>query len=244
MKKLLLGTVGLVALGMALGMAAPAIAADLPAKAPAAVAVVDEWSGFYLGANGGYGTSKKEWDSIGFGDEALHTATGAVGGGQIGYRWQTGGWVFGLEAQGDWADLKGSSVSRVDGAGIDNSKIGGFGLFTGQIGYAWNNVLWYAKGGASATSDKYFGVTAGTVVDSASETRFGAVVGAGLEFGFSRNWSLGLEYDHIFNGDLNLAFTPPNPGSGTTRTERIQQDVDLFTVRVNYRWGGPVIAKY
>jgi outer membrane immunogenic protein len=240
MKKFLLGTAGLVALGMA----APAVAADLPVKAPTAVAAVYSWSGFYIGANGGYGTSKKEWDSIGLGEEASHNATGGLAGGQIGYRWQTGGWVFGLEAQGDWADLKGSSVSRVDGAGIDHSKIGGFGLFTGQIGYSWNNVLWYAKGGASATSDKYFGVTAGTVVDSANETRFGAVVGTGLEFGFSPNWSLGFEYNHIFNGDLNLAFSAPAPGSGTTRTERIQQDVDLFAVRVNYRWGGPVIAKY
>jgi outer membrane immunogenic protein len=238
MKKLLLGTVGLVALGMA----APAVAADLPVKAPTVVAAVNDWSGFYIGANGGYGTSKKEWDSIGFGDEASHNATGGVAGGQIGYRWQTSGWVFGIEAQGNWADLKGSSLSRVDGAGVDNSKIGGFGLFTGQIGYTWNNVLWYVKGGASATSDKYFGLSSGVVVDAANETRFGAVVGTGLEFGFSPNWSLGFEYNHVFNGDLNLAFTAAD---GTaTRTERIQQDVDLFTVRVNYRWGGPVIAKY
>jgi outer membrane immunogenic protein len=242
MKKFLLGAVGLVALGMA----APAVAADLPVKAPTAISAVYDWSGFYIGANGGYGTSKKEWDSITAGglDEASHNATGGVAGGQIGYRWQTGGWVFGLEAQGDWADLKGSSISRVDGAGIDNSKIGGFGLFTGQIGYSLNNVLWYAKGGASATSDKYFGVTGGTVVDAANETRFGAVVGTGLEFGFSPNWSLGFEYNHVFNGDLILAFTAPAPGNASTRTERIQQDVDLFTVRVNYRWGGPVIAKY
>jgi len=248
MKKFLLGTIGLVALGLA----APAFAADLPArtytKAPApVVAAIYDWSGFYIGGNGGYGTSRKEWDVTTAGaliDEASHDATGGVAGGQIGYRWQTGGWVFGLEAQGDWADLRGSSPSLIGLAGgIDRSKIDSFGLFTGQIGYAWNNVLWYAKGGASVISDKYSGITAaGTVFDAASETRWGAVVGTGLEFGFTPNWSFAFEYDHVFNGDRNLNFT--SPAGLATRTDRIQQDVDLFTVRVNYRWGGPVIAKY
>jgi outer membrane immunogenic protein len=250
MKKFLLGTVGLIVLGMA----APAVAADLPARTyskapPPVIAAVYDWSGFYIGGNGGYGTSRKEWDTtttgVVLGDEASHNATGGVAGGQIGYRWQTGGWVFGLEAQGDWADLRGSSASLINlgVGGIDRSKIDSFGLFTGQIGYAWNNVLWYAKGGASVVGDNYSGITAaGTVFDAASETRWGAVVGTGLEFGFTPNWSFAFEYDHVFNGDRNLNFT--SPAGLTTRTERIQQDVDLFTVRVNYRWGGPVIAKY
>jgi outer membrane immunogenic protein len=245
MKKFLLGTVGLVALGMA----APAVAADLPArtysKAPApVVAAIYDWSGFYIGANGGYGTSRKEWDGGPlFGDEGSHNATGGVAGGQIGYRWQASSWVFGLEAQGDWADLRGSNVSQITATTTNRSRIDSFGLFTGQIGYSWNNVLWYAKGGASVISDKYSGITAaGTVFDAASETRWGAVVGTGLEFGFTPNWSFAFEYDHVFNGDRNLNFT--SPAGLATRTDRIQQDVDLFTVRVNYRWGGPVIAKY
>ena len=247
MKKFLLGTVGLVALGMA----APAVAADLPArtytKAPApVVAAIYDWSGFYIGGNGGYGTSRKEWDvGVLLVDEGSHDATGGVAGGQIGYRWQSGGWVFGLEAQGDWADLRGSNVSLAAPLTTNRSRIDAFGLFTGQIGYAWNNVLWYAKGGAAVTSDKYTGFTTATGVafDSASETRWGAVVGTGLEFGFTPNWSLGFEYDHIFNGDRNVALTSVATGA-LSRTDRIQQDVDLFTVRVNYRWGGPVIAKY
>ena len=109
MKKFLLGTVALVA------FAAPATAADLAArpytKAPPMIAAIYDWSGFYIGANGGWGSSRKCWDIVNNGGAAIvpiapegcHDATGGVAGGQIGYRWQSAAWVFGLEAQGDWA---------------------------------------------------------------------------------------------------------------------------------------------
>jgi outer membrane immunogenic protein len=246
MKKFLLGTVGLVALGMA----APALAADLPArtytKAPApVVAVIYDWSGVYIGANGGYGTSNDRWTTAGGLVEGSNNATGGVAGGQIGYRWQTGAWVFGLEAQGDWADLRGSNVSLLTGLNTNRTRIDAFGLFTGQIGYAWNNVLLYAKGGAAVVDDKYTGISTASAIafDSANETRVGGTVGAGLEFGFTPNWSAAFEYDHVFTGDRTLTFNSLGTGA-LTRTDSIRQDADLFTVRVNYRWGGPVIAKY
>jgi outer membrane immunogenic protein len=263
MKKFLLATVGLVALGMA----APASAADLAArpytKAPPPVVAIYDWSGFYIGANGGWGSSHKCWDITNFPGatvvptfrEGCHDATGGVVGGQIGYRWQSAGWVFGLEAQGDWADLKGSNVSGFIPAWTNNSKIEAFGLFTGQVGYAWNNVLWYVKGGAAVTDDKYRGtVTAtGALFDSASETRWGGVVGTGLEFGFAPNWSVAVEYDHLFMGNHSRSFTSTGvlgaavvPVGGVFRTDSIRQDVDLITARINYRfnWGGPVVGKY
>jgi outer membrane immunogenic protein len=246
MKKLLLGTVAFVA------FAAPAVAADLPArtytKAPAMVAAVYDWSGFYIGANGGYGTSRDRFNTTAAGlvgaTEGSNTATGGVAGGQIGYRWQTGAWVFGLEAQGDWAGLTGSNVSLVTPALTNTSKINSFGLFTGQIGYAWNNTLLYAKGGAAVVADKYTGITTatGALVDSVSNTKWGATVGAGLEYGFTPNWSAAFEYDHLFVGNNNQTFTTVAGTAG--RIDNIRQDADLFTVRVNYRWGGPVIAKY
>src|SRR6266699_4845023 len=112
MKKVLLVTASLIALGAA----APAVAADLAArpytKAPAMIAAVYDWSGFYIGANGGWGTSRKCWDAnSGLGGtfvatEGCHDASGGVAGGQIGYRLQTGTWVFGVEGQGDWAGLR------------------------------------------------------------------------------------------------------------------------------------------
>src|SRR5216684_6030486 len=179
MKKILLGLAGLFAL------AAPASAADMaPApysKAPPQmIAVVYDWSGFYIGLNGGWGSSRKCWDNYVAGvlvaSEGCHNATGGVAGGQIGYRWQAGAFVFGLEAQGDWADLRGRNVSVLFPADTNQSKINAFGLFTGQVGYAFNNVLLYAKGGAAVTSDRFaIYNTANNVLltTTTSDTRWG-----------------------------------------------------------------------
>jgi outer membrane immunogenic protein len=258
MKKILLGVVGLIALG-----AAPALAADLPvrtySRAPAMIAAVYDWSGFYVGLNAGGGSSHKCWDNVnalGIAivpsvHEGCHDATGGLAGGQIGFRWQSGGWVFGVEAQGDWAALKGSNVS-IPGAALlvtplltNQTKIDAIGLFTGQVGYAWDSVLFYVKGGAALTDDRYNGLITGTntLIDTARETRWGGAVGTGIEFGFAPNWSVGLEYDHLFMGSRNNSLTLNGTGV-LTRIDRISQDADIGTVRVNYRWGGPVIAKY
>jgi outer membrane immunogenic protein len=259
MKKYLLATVALVAL------AAPAAAADLAArpytKAPPMIAALYDWSGFYLGINGGWGSSHKCWDLAPFtivggpvipgGPEGCHDATGGTVGGQIGYRWQSAAWVFGIEAQGNWADFRGSNVSNffvlAPGDVTNRSKIDSFGLFTGQIGYSWNTFLLYVKGGAAVTHDKYNGqTTLGAITfDQASETRWGGVVGVGGEYAFSPNWSAAIEYDHMFMGTKDLNFTSVVAPVGVfSRGDRIKQDVDLLTVRVNYRWGGPVVAKY
>jgi outer membrane immunogenic protein len=70
------------------------------------------------------------------------------------------------------------------------------------------------------------------------------VVAVGGEFAFTRNWSFALEYDHLFMGDRDITFTGTATPFNITRTDRIRQDVDLFTARLNYRFGGPVVAKY
>jgi outer membrane immunogenic protein len=251
MKKFWLGTVGL----LALGMASPASAADLAArpytKAPPPIAPpIYDWSGFYIGANGGWGSSRNCWDfttaaKIFIGAEGCHDATAGVAGGQIGYRWQSGGWVYGFEAQGDWADLRGSNVSLFFPGFVNNSKVDAFGLFTGQVGYAWNNALLYFKGGAAVTSDRY-SITelattalAGTTGD---QTRWGGTAGVGLEYGFAPNWSVAIEYDHLFMQNKFISFT--TPGGIFFSSDSIRQDVDLVTARVNYRFGGPIISNY
>jgi outer membrane immunogenic protein len=250
MKKFLLATVGLAALGMA----APASAADLAArpytKAPPMVAAIYDWSGFYVGANGGWGSSRNCWDFLpvagGVTPEGCHDATGGVAGGQIGYRWQSAGWVFGVEAQGDWADLRGSNASQffTVPAQTNRSKIDAFGLFTGQVGYAWNNALLYVKGGAAITDSRFTTLDAAGIVTSSTgdNTRWGGTIGVGLEYGFAPNWSVGVEYDHLFMQDKTLSFT--NPAGVFVGTDRIRQDVDLVTARINYRFGGPVIGRY
>ena len=255
MKKILLGAVGLAVVSMA----APAVAADMAArpytKAPGPmVAAIYDWTGFYIGLNGGGGWAHKCWDinsdlgvPVAPFREGCHDATGGVAGGQLGYRWQAANWVFGLEAQGDWADFKGSNPSQFPAlAGATNrTKIDAFGLFTGQVGYAWNSCLWYVKGGAAVANDSYYGIvtTTGVVFDSAHQTRWGGTVGTGIEFGFAPSWSVAFEYDHIFMGNQNVTLTAVNSGL-LSRTDNIRQDVDMATVRVNWRWGGPVIAKY
>src|SRR5262249_10201754 len=152
----------------------------------------------------------------------------------IGYRWQSAAWVFGLEAQGDWADLTGSNNTLLLPAAFrflanNNTKVDAIGLFTGQIGYAWNNVLWYAKGGAPVTPDKYNGQALGVPFDPASETRWGGAVGTGVEIGSAPGWSVAFEYDHLFMGSRNNTFTFANAAApvftGTSRVDNIRQDV-------------------
>ncbi len=179
--------------------------------------------------------------------EGCHDATGGTVGGQLGYRWQTANWVFGVEGQGNWADFRGDSLSAVLLGDRDRSRIDAFGLITGQVGYAWNNVLFYVKGGAAVVGDKYERLDAvtGALFSSADETRWGGAVGAGLEFGFAPNWSLGVEYDHLFMGHRDITFTAP--GGFFDGTDRIGQDVDIGLVRLNYRFGGfgaPIAARY
>jgi outer membrane immunogenic protein len=243
------------------GFAVPVLAADLSArpftKAPPMVAAVYDWGGFYVGANGGWSGDRKCWNLTNTRapvvDMGCNSGNGGVAGGQIGYRWQAANWVFGLEAQGDWASLKGSSISLVNPLVTNQSQLNAFGLFTGQVGYALYDALLYVKGGAAVAADRYngLGTTTGIVFDRASETRWGATAGAGIEFGFAPSWSVALEYDHLFMGSANNTFIStgwgPNNKVAAGAVERIvniRQDVDMVAARINYRWGDPTIPKY
>ena len=247
MKKLLLAMTGL----GAVAALAPAFAADLPAKRytkapPIVTATVYDWSGFYGGINAGGGSSRNCSNLISNAGvavnpaanrEGCNSAGGAAVGGQIGYRYQMANWVFGVEAQGDWADFSGTNRNLVLPTLTDRSRVDSFGLFTGQVGYAFNNVLGYVKGGAAVVGDKYNTMTTATnvVVDSANTTRWGGTVGAGIEYGFAPNWSVGVEYDHLFMGKKNLTFV--TPAGAPAMVHNISQDVDIGLVRVDYRFG-------
>jgi len=237
-----------------------ASAADLgvPPSMPytrASPPIIFNWAGFYIGLNGGGGSSHKCWDFVTPATgtlvaEGCHNATGGTVGGQIGYRWQAGSWVFGLEGQGNWADFSGDNISLAfPGTALvtgdrNRSRIEAVGLFTRQVGYAWDNILLYVKGGGAVVFDKYevFAAAgtpgAGAVLASAREKPWGGTVGAGLEFGFAPHWSVGVEYDHIFLDDRTVRFTTP-VGVGF-QSDRIRQDVDIGLVRVNYTFWGPV----
>jgi outer membrane immunogenic protein len=250
MKKLLLGTLGLVAMG------APAVAADLPARTyspppPVVAPVLYDWTGFYIGANGGWAQSHNCVDFLPVGGvlvtDACANKSGGIFGGQIGYRWQWGGgWVFGLEAQGDWANVQSTTISVANPAFTLTSKLDALGLFTGQIGYAWGPSLLYVKGGAAVIDNNLFisdTFTATPLATISSNTRWGASVGVGWEYLFTPNWSVGLEYDHLFMGNDNNSFSNPN---AAVLLNRVNQNVDMVTLRLNYKfgWGGPVVARY
>jgi len=240
-----------------------ASAADLAArpyvKAPPPPPPVFSWTGFYIGINGGGGSAHNCWDLIAEATlgvvsppftEGCHDVTGGTVGGQIGYRWQFTNWVVGVEGQGNWADFSGDNESLFFnnpalGFGFDTrnrSRIDSFGLITGQVGYAWNNVLLYVKGGGAVTDTRYeiFDIPTGGLVATANNgTRWGGTVGAGVEVGFWQGWSVGVEYDHLFMGSHDVNFTDLT--GAFLQTDHISQNVDMGLVRLNYRfnWGGP-----
>jgi outer membrane immunogenic protein len=247
MKKFLLGTLGLAA------MAAPALAADLPAayKAPPVVTPVYDWTGFYIGGNGGWGQVNNCWDvdvAGVFAREGCLNSQGGVVGGQAGYRWQIGPAVFGVEGQGDWASLSSSHNSVLDPTITLGTKVNGFGVFSGQIGYASGQALFYVKGGGAVTSGTFPLNDAATNIGlaSASSTRWGASAGAGFEWLLTPNWSVGLDYNHLFMGSANDTFAVASPVFGGA-LNRIDQEVDVVTIRVNYKFGwsgAPVATPY
>ena len=169
---------------------------------------------------------------------AAKVLTPAVGG-QVGYRWHLASWVFGIEGQGNWADFAGNNSSLAFADETNRSKVHAFGLITGQVGYAWNYWLFYVKGGAAAVDDKYdtFRTSTGFLILGASKTRWGGSVGTGLEFAFAPNWSIGVEYDHMFLGSSDVTLT-----GQFVDVVRIHQDVDIGLARLNYRFGGSRIA--
>jgi len=245
MKQLIAMTCG----ALALVSAGVACAADLPARpimkaAPVYVPPAYNWSGFYIGGNGGGAWSHTCWDDLGLGlTEGCHNASGGVGGGQVGFNWQTGPVVFGVEFSGDWTSLKGSNASLALPGNTNTTKIDSILAVTGRIGYAWDAALLYVKGGGAWVDDKYtaFDTATGVVNATASETRSGWTIGGGWEYGFTPNWSVAVEYAHYDFGNRNVNFTGVAFG-----TDNIHQTVDMVTARLNWRfnWGAPVVARY
>jgi outer membrane immunogenic protein len=184
MKKHLLCGVALVAL-----TASSAMAADLPARTravppPAAppVAYAYNWSGFYIGAHGGGGWSEKCFTFGGFND-GCHEGDGWLGGGQLGFNWQTGNVVFGVEFSGSAADIAGSHAALLIPTDTYHSEVSAILMLTGRVGFTFDRLLAYVTGGGAWVRDRFEYVAAGIGTASSKDDRFGWTVGAGLEFG-------------------------------------------------------------
>jgi outer membrane immunogenic protein len=250
--------------GMALLAAIPvsAMAADLGRPAPAPVYTKAPppipqftWTGFYLGGNAGAAwTSGNVTDTLtGLNFSNTSNATFA-GGGQVGVNYQISSLVLGIEGDFDWlSNNNNTSVGVViPGPGLGHTFTASANnrwvtTLTGRLGFAWDRVLLYGKGGGAWVGNDGFtvtDVTTGTsVAVSSSSTRTGWTAGGGLEWAFANNWTARVEYDFI--GLSNRTFTVPS-GIIAGDTFTANRNISMVTVGVNYlfNWGGPVTARY
>lgn len=223
-----------------------AFAADLeiPFKA-APVAPPFTWTSCYAGlqAGGGLGQTNLT-DSAG-----TIAATGVVGftsantgiagyllGGQIGCDYQfASNWVAGFEGSAGWGNISGNTTVAIPGDSVnftENTDL--LTSVTARIGYAWNDWLLYAKGGAAWTGNRYTASdAAGLFAFAGLETRLGWTAGAGIEWAFSRNWSVKLEYDYYGFGTRSVTFID-NTISGVTGPVSINQNVQIVKLGLNF----------
>jgi outer membrane immunogenic protein len=106
-----------------------------------------------------------------------------------------------------------------------------------------NAALFYLKGGGALANNNFLVQNAaGTGLYYATSHNLGATVGVGFEYGFTPNWSAGIEYDRLMMGNANNSFSCYAGWASVANT--VSQNIDMFTVRVNYKFGGPVVARY
>lgn len=219
MRRLALALFCLVSAGTA------ALAADLPRKAPIAPPPlpVDIWTGFYIGVNLGYGWARTSTDGV-----SSNNINGVIGGGQLGYNWQTGNLLLGLEG-----DFQGSGQKRSDSGVIlgttfaVDQKIPWFATMRGRLGYAAGPWLFYGTGGAAWVNYKLSVSALGASV-SDDTTKAAWTAGGGVEWMFAPKWSAKLEYLYIDTGSTSVTLF------GTTFNARAKDNI--VRAGVNYHF--------
>jgi outer membrane immunogenic protein len=259
MKKLLV-----VCMAAAAVCGSSAFAADMPVKArPVPAAPIYSWTGCYVGGSIGAGwqrTSTRDAEPTTAPplDTGTDTATGVVGGGQVGCDYQfASNWVAGIQGSFDGTDLKGSHVAPFAYSGDNtetfSSKTDWLATLTGRLGYVvLPQTLLYLKGGAAWVHSHYSDADPSAIpvvpyLGTASATRTGWTLGGGGEYLLGRSWSVFAEYDYIGLGSDTLAFTY-NCGAvcGFNNPYHYSEKQNLQTVLagLNYRFGGPLVARY
>jgi outer membrane immunogenic protein len=240
MKKLLLATVALVALGATV----PALAADLGTRPytkapPAYAAPIYNWTGFYIGGHvgGAFGGNDN------FGGFGLNNNDGRLLGGlQVGADYQFApNWVVGVEGQYSWLGNNGGTA--LPGGYVYTNNQRALGSVTGRVGYTWGAGLLYVKGGYAYSDNNenltLGGVPAGFAFDSGHSN--GYTVGAGLEYMFAPNWSAKVEYQYYDFGRSRFIAPGPLVPFGSFRTD--DQTVKAG-VNYHFNWSSPVVARY
>ncbi len=168
-----------------------------------------------------------------------------MAGGQVGCNYQFNpNWVVGIEGTADWTNISGSSDPFFGGKAVFNVRKDWIASITPRLGYAVNNWLFYAKGGAAWVGDKYSmqGSFSGVPFDfTGSETRFGWTIGAGIEWAFWQNWSAKVEYAYYDFGTRSLSLTDAGLVGATFGPDpaTIKQRVQTVTFGLNYHfWTG------
>jgi outer membrane immunogenic protein len=209
--------------GLTLVAVGPALAADLPVKsAPLAPTPTSSWTGVYVGANVGYawGTGS----SGGISDDM----NGVIGGGQLGYNWQSGPLVLGVEGDIQASGQKNSDTATLAGIRFTlDREVPWFATLRGRIGYASGPWLIYGTGGAAWGNYK---ITISALGTSASDdtTKTAWTGGGGVEWMFAPKWSAKLEYLYIDTGNTDVTLF------GTTFSGRLQDNV--VRAGVNYHF--------
>ncbi len=241
-------------------LAAPAMAADLPARMPVktqppVVVAAYDWSGFYIGAHGGYGSGRVRWadvealdtspdDDTTDGEGPQHRVSGAVAGGHIGFQRQWNNIVLGVEFSGAWSGMKANSLST-EGVMDDQleTKIGSILQLVARLGIAQGMWHGYVKGGWAGAHVKINLVDANDAINTTSKQwHHGFVVGTGLEYALAPNWIAGVDYSFIGLQDKNhtLAMAP-----GDSVTYNVDpRHIHVIVGRLSYKFGGPVVARY
>jgi outer membrane immunogenic protein len=249
-----------IAAGAILASPLAAQAADLRApsyKAPIYTApAANDWSGFYVGGNAGYGFgSANVTSSVGPGglnDDAIAAAQspslspkGFTGGLQAGYNYQMGSWVFGIEADINYFGLKASDTTTAiyplgGGAFTTSATVKTDWLFTlrPRIGYAFDRFMIYGTGGLAMTSVKYdeefssvFGETESA---SGSKMKLGWTAGLGAEYAIWSRWTLKAEYLYANFGSISVDGTTNIAGATFTHDTKLHSHI--ARLGVNYRF--------
>jgi outer membrane immunogenic protein len=249
-------------------MTASAQAADLRpmAKAPPRMAAVPapmfSWTGFYIGANAGYAWTRTDIDYYLpdpiFFNSRRHEDGGFIGGAQIGYNWQAGMLVFGVEIDAAYRNARERSTfafaNGLDFTDFDTEQHF-LATFRPRLGIAANNLLFYVTGGAALGGVDYSYTERRPSVAGASrtitldETRLGWTAGGGIEAGFGQ-WSFGVEYLYVDLGNERFGVGPAVLGGVGFPASSVDFDERSHIVRgkLNYRFGwapaAPVMARY
>jgi outer membrane immunogenic protein len=243
------------AFALAVGAASAALAADLPTPGPIpppiyAPAIIYNWTGLYVGGNLGVG-----WNGGSFSDSIGNTLSLSsnplfLGGAQVGLNYQFGsGILVGAEADFDWLTNNTSSSNTIVLQNPTGTPTGSSASLSannrslttvvGRLGYAWDRVLFYGKGGGAWVASNGPSLTIdGTPVGISSSNKWGFTGGVGIEWAFAGNWSARFEYDFV---GLNQTFTVPTSAGGLPAGDQFignTRNIQLVNAGLNYKFGG------